>query len=80
LFRIDFFRFFFPDNEEQVLAMFSYTAQNEDELTFYKGSVINVISKDGEWWKGELNDEVGVFPYNYVQNLRSENEVTSQCK
>ena len=60
--------------------MFSYTAQNEDELTFYKGSVINVISKDGEWWKGELNGEVGVFPFNYVQSLRNENEVTSQCK
>lgn len=66
------------DKEEQVLAMFSYTAQNEDELTFYKGSVINVISKDGEWWKGELNGEIGVFPYNYVQSLRNENEVTSQ--
>lgn len=61
--------------------MFSYTAQNEDELTFYKGSVINVLSKDGEWWKGELNGEVGVFPVNYVQVLRgNENEVTSQCK
>ncbi|XP_066912106.1 intersectin-1-like isoform X2 [Clytia hemisphaerica] len=66
------------DKEEQVLAMFSYTAQNEDELTFYKGSVIHVISKDGEWWKGELNGEIGVFPFNYVQILRNENEVTSQ--
>ena len=75
-----FFVCFFPDKEEQVLAMFSYTAQNDDELTFYKGSVINVISKDGAWWKGELNGEVGVFPNNYVQNLRSEDEVTSQCK
>lgn len=74
---------FFPiaDNAEQVLAMFSYTAQNEDELTFYKGSVINVLSKDGEWWKGELNGEIGVFPFNYVQVLRGdESAVTSQCK
>lgn len=72
--------YYHSDKEEQVLAMFSYTAQNEDELTFYKGSVISVISKDGEWWKGEMNGEVGVFPFNYVQSLRNENEVTSQCK
>lgn len=66
---------------DKVLALFSYTAQNEDELTFYKGSVIKVISKDGEWWKGELNKQVGVFPYNYVQDLRSDtDEMTSQCK
>eukprot|EP00795_Rhopilema_esculentum_P017568 gene17568-9199_t len=54
---------------DQVLALFSYTAQNEDELTFYKGSVINVISKESDWWKGELNGQVGMFPYNYVQLL-----------
>ncbi|XP_048577434.1 intersectin-1 isoform X3 [Nematostella vectensis] len=54
---------------EQVLAMFPYTAQKGDELTFYKGSVINVMSKDGEWWKGELNGQVGMFPSNYVQSL-----------
>lgn len=66
---------------DQVLALFPYTAQNEDELTFYKGSVIKVISKDGEWWKGELNGHVGVFPYNYVQELGSDcNETTSHCK
>ncbi|CAH3182444.1 unnamed protein product [Porites lobata] len=54
---------------EQVLAMFPYTAQNSDELTFYKGSVINVVSKEGEWWKGEMNGQTGMFPSNYVQPL-----------
>ncbi|XP_046849050.1 intersectin-1-like [Xenia sp. Carnegie-2017] len=54
---------------DQVLAMFSYTAQNSDELTFYKGSVITVRSRKGDWWQGELNGKVGVFPNNYVQPL-----------
>eukprot|EP00794_Sanderia_malayensis_P000125 gene125-736_t len=54
---------------DQVLALFSYTSQNEDELTFYKGSVINVIKKEGDWWQGELNGQVGMFPFNYVQLL-----------
>ncbi|XP_028409524.1 intersectin-1-like isoform X2 [Dendronephthya gigantea] len=54
---------------DQVLAMFSYTAQNADELTFYKGSVITVLDRKGDWWQGELNGHVGVFPNNYVQPL-----------
>ncbi|EDO29744.1 predicted protein, partial [Nematostella vectensis] len=58
-----------PEGGNQVLAMFPYTAQKGDELTFYKGSVFNVMSKDGEWWKGELNGQVGMFPSNYVQSL-----------
>lgn len=65
---------------EQVLALFSYTAQNEDELTFYKGSVINVISKDGDWWRGELGGQVGMFPYNYVQLLSDLPDNSNQCK
>ncbi|XP_031554337.1 intersectin-1-like isoform X2 [Actinia tenebrosa] len=68
-----------PDAKlEQVLAMFPYTAQNQDELTFYKGSVINVISRDGDWWKGEMNGQVGMFPSNYVQALSDLPESTTQ--
>ncbi|KXJ13109.1 Intersectin-1 [Exaiptasia diaphana] len=65
---------------EQVLAMFPYTAQNQDELTFYKGSVINVISREGDWWKGEMNGQVGMFPSNYVQALSDLPVTTTQCK
>ena len=29
-----------------------------------------MLSKEGgEWWKGELNGQVGLFPSNYVQPL-----------
>ena len=55
---------------EQVIAIYSYNAQNDDELTFLKDSVINVVSKDDQdWWKGELNGEVGMIPSTYVQPL-----------
>ena len=60
--------------------MFPYTAQNADELTFYKGSVINVLSKEGEWWKGEMNGQTGMFPSNYVQPLSDVKVGTTQCK
>ncbi|XP_069137970.1 uncharacterized protein [Argopecten irradians] len=55
---------------DQVVALYPYTAQNDDELTFHNGSVINVISKDdANWWSGECNGQTGMFPVNYVDAL-----------
>lgn len=52
------------------MALYPYQAQNEDELSFDKGDVINVLSKDeAAWWKGELNGASGVFPSNYVSPM-----------
>ncbi|XP_063812564.1 intersectin-1 isoform X3 [Pseudophryne corroboree] len=52
----------------QVIGMYDYIAQNDDELAFSKGQVINVLNKeDPDWWKGELNGHVGLFPSNYVK-------------
>ena len=60
----------FAVSVEQVVALFDYTAQNDDELSFLKDSVINVISKDeASWWKGELNGQMGMFPANYITPL-----------
>uniref|UniRef100_A0A8C0XSS9 SH3 domain-containing protein n=1 Tax=Castor canadensis TaxID=51338 RepID=A0A8C0XSS9_CASCN len=51
----------------QVIGMYDYTAQNDDELAFNKGQIINVLNKeDPDWWKGEVNGQVGLFPSNYV--------------
>lgn len=52
----------------QVIGMYDYTAQNNDELAFSKGQVINVLNKeDPDWWKGEVSGQVGLFPSNYVK-------------
>ncbi|MBZ3889383.1 Intersectin-1 [Sciurus carolinensis] len=52
----------------QVIGMYDYTAQNDDELAFSKGQIINVLSKeDPDWWKGEVSGQVGLFPSNYVK-------------
>ncbi|XP_031220258.1 intersectin-1 isoform X2 [Mastomys coucha] len=52
----------------QVIGMYDYTAQNDDELAFSKGQVINVLNKDDpDWWKGEVSGQVGLFPSNYVK-------------
>nr|XP_014426715.1 intersectin-2 [Pelodiscus sinensis] len=52
----------------QVIAMYDYVANNEDELSFSKGQLINVLSKDdADWWQGEISGVTGLFPSNYVK-------------
>ena len=67
-------------SQNLVLALYTYTAASSDELTFHKGSVITVASKKGEWWKGELNDMVGLFPSNYVQPLNENLPTTNATR
>ncbi|KAL5009816.1 hypothetical protein ScPMuIL_012121 [Solemya velum] len=57
---------------DHVVALYPYVAQREDELTFQKDAVINVINKDdASWWQGEINGQSGMFPSNYVGPLSS---------
>ncbi|XP_074050396.1 intersectin-2 isoform X1 [Macrotis lagotis] len=52
----------------QVIAMYDYVANNEDELNFSKGQLINVLSRDdADWWHGEIGGVTGLFPANYVK-------------
>uniref|UniRef100_A0A8B9GB90 Intersectin 2 n=1 Tax=Amazona collaria TaxID=241587 RepID=A0A8B9GB90_9PSIT len=52
----------------QVIAMYDYMANNEDELSFSKGQLINVLNKDdADWWQGEISGVTGLFPSNYVK-------------
>ncbi|XP_057643855.1 intersectin-2 isoform X3 [Chionomys nivalis] len=52
----------------QVIAMYDYAANNEDELSFSKGQLINVMNKDDpDWWQGEISGVTGLFPSNYVK-------------
>lgn len=64
----------------QVIGMYDYVAQNDDELAFQKGQVINVLNKDDcDWWKGELNGREGLFPSNYVK-LTTDTDPSAQCE
>ncbi|KAM4771591.1 intersectin-2 [Rhinophrynus dorsalis] len=57
----------------QVIAMYDYIANNEDELNFSKGQLINVVNKDdADWWQGEISGVTGLFPSNYVK-------MTTEC-
>jgi len=54
----------------QVRALYDFVAENDDELNFNRGDVVDLIRKANEdWWEGELNGRVGVFPANYVEEI-----------
>lgn len=60
---------------EQARVLFPYESLNEDELTLKEGDIITVLSKEIEdkgWWRGELNNKVGVFPDNFVKLIKAE--------
>ncbi|XP_063884128.1 uncharacterized protein LOC135113072 isoform X13 [Scylla paramamosain] len=56
--------------------LYDYEAQGDDELSLRHGEVIEVLSRDVKisgdegWWTGKINGKVGIFPSNFVQNVR----------
>lgn len=49
------------------MALYAYKAQNDDELSFEKDDIISVMGRDEpEWWRGECQGLIGLFPSNYV--------------
>ncbi|XP_078661237.1 uncharacterized protein LOC144905442 isoform X2 [Branchiostoma floridae x Branchiostoma belcheri] len=62
--------------KKMVRAIYSYTPQDEDELTLKVGDVIEVIrGENGGWWFGYLNGQLGLFPSNYVEVIDPEDLV-----
>ncbi|XP_037549794.1 abl interactor 1a isoform X5 [Nematolebias whitei] len=55
---------------EKVVAIYDYTKDKEDELTFMEGAIIYVIKKnDDGWFEGVCNGVTGLFPGNYVESI-----------
>lgn len=61
---------FFPSNyvksiRETVVALCTFVATEDNELSFAEGDRINVLEKfdNSEWWKGELKGKIGFFPH-----------------
>ena len=53
-----------------VEALYDYTKDKEDELTFSTGAIIYVIKKnDDGWYEGSCGSETGLFPGNYVEQV-----------
>ncbi|TKS68584.1 SH3 domain-containing YSC84-like protein 1 [Collichthys lucidus] len=54
----------------QVRALYSFHAEERDELEFNAGDIIEVLeSSDKDWWKGKLRGKTGLFPCNYIKPI-----------
>ncbi len=64
-----------PSYKMIARALFNFQAQNQRELGFKKGDVIYVKRQiDANWYEGERNAMIGIFPVTYVEII-PENEI-----
>jgi hypothetical protein len=57
-------------SERYVKALYTFEVMEEGELGFVAGDVIRLLDDQHlDWWKGEFNGSVGLFPANYVQRV-----------
>ncbi|XP_041672753.1 GRB2-related adapter protein 2a isoform X4 [Cheilinus undulatus] len=51
----------------QVKALYDFKAEEDDELGFSAGDIIEVVDcSDASWWRGRLRGKSGLFPANYT--------------
>ncbi|VDL85371.1 unnamed protein product [Schistocephalus solidus] len=51
-------------------ALYQFDAENDTELAFAEGDVIQLIRQvDENWYEGRLNGREGFFPVNYVETI-----------
>lgn len=56
----------------QCRVIFSYKQENRDELNLNVGDVITILGEEEEgWWRGTINGNEGVFPSNFVEEIKS---------
>ena len=66
------YRICLPFVLQYVEAKFDFEPQDSDELGFRRKDRIKVLEQSNDnWWKGEINGRVGVFPATYVEPIEN---------
>ena len=51
----------------QVIALYDYDAEDDQELDLEEGDIVAVIFKEDRiWWCGSCGGKIGMFPSTYV--------------
>lgn len=52
-----------------ALALYSYTAASEEEISFEEGQAVAIVdSSDADWWKAEKGGVIGLVPGSYFES------------
>jgi len=62
-------------NFTQAEALYDFSAESENELSFKAGDILTVYEQGDVWFTGEINGVAGSFPANYVKILDTVKEV-----
>uniref|UniRef100_A0A915KC36 non-specific protein-tyrosine kinase n=1 Tax=Romanomermis culicivorax TaxID=13658 RepID=A0A915KC36_ROMCU len=63
-----------PYNRKTFIALYDYDARTEEDLSFKKGDLLDIINdSQGEWWyaQSRSTSKCGYIPSNYVARLKS---------
>lgn len=67
------------DHSSSVLGycnvVYDYKATEANQLGLKKGDRVAVVSKEGGWWKGVLNGQIGYFPSSFVLESEEDNNL-----
>ncbi|CAI2169930.1 13957_t:CDS:10 [Funneliformis geosporum] len=60
-------------------VLFDYKAQTIEQLDIKTGNIISILDKSfGDWWKAEFEGSKGIVPANYVEEITSSSDDTSE--
>ena len=64
-------------SRQKLQAQYDFQARVANELSFKEGDIIILLEKnDSGMWKGELEDgRIGLFPYNFVTEVKQDLDV-----
>jgi len=58
-----------PRNVKIMRAVYDYTAEEEDELSFISGDILYILDmSDQDWWKARCKGKEGLVPSNMVES------------
>ncbi|KAG7197853.1 hypothetical protein KM043_001665 [Ampulex compressa] len=63
-------RLLWPYRRVLAKALFDFRGGERNQLSLRRGCKVVVLSKEGDakgWWKGKIDDQVGFFPKEYVE-------------
>ena len=63
-----------PASQKLFLALYDYDARTDEDLSFKKGDVLEVLNDtQGDWWyaRSKISKQEGYIPSNYIAKLKS---------